>query len=53
MAATFTPVNKDGSINLELDLFNKYAEDLLAQNVTGVFVNGTSGESVSLSCDER
>ena len=30
MAASFTPVNQDGTINFDASLFNRYAEDLLA-----------------------
>ena len=53
MAASFTPIKQDGTINFSSSVFNRYAEDLIVQNVTGVFANGTSGESVSLSCQER
>ncbi len=51
IAAPYTPMNEDGSINL--DAVEPYA-DLLARNgVAGVFVSGTTGESLSLSMRER
>ncbi len=34
-------------------MYDRYGADLLKQNCTGVFVNGTSGESVSLDVAER
>ena len=52
MAATFAPYTSDGT-NLNLSLIPELANDLLKQNVTGIFVNGTSGESVSLTSTER
>lgn len=30
MAASFTPIKKDGTINFDFDLFDKYAEDLIS-----------------------
>ena len=51
VAASFTPMNPDGSMNpamIEQQL------DLLVRNkVAGVFVNGSTGESLSLSVQER
>ncbi|KAL0491645.1 N-acetylneuraminate lyase [Acrasis kona] len=49
--ATLTPFNKDGSINLEG--IDKYAKHFIDGGMDGVFVNGTSGESMSLSINER
>lgn len=48
---TYTPLNKEGKINL--DLIPKYIEWLATQNIEGVFVNGSSGESLSISTAER
>ncbi|MDX2008461.1 MAG: dihydrodipicolinate synthase family protein [Meiothermus sp.] len=51
IAATFAPYAPDGSVNLAL--VEPYAERLVADQVRGVFVNGTTGESASLTTDER
>jgi N-acetylneuraminate lyase len=51
IAATFTPMQEGGG--LKLDVIEKYAEHLVADGVGGVFVNGTSGESLSLTMSER
>lgn len=51
IAAAHTPFAADGS--LELEQVPKQAEWLAQQGVTGVFVAGTTGESLSLSISER
>lgn len=51
IAAPFTPMNRDGSINL--DVVEDYAELLVGNGVSGVFVCGTTGESMSLTVQER
>lgn len=52
IAAPFTPMNPDGSINL--DAIPAYADFIVAkQCVTAVFICGTSGESVSMTTEER
>lgn len=52
VAAPFTPMHADGSLNL--DLIPAYADFLVAKKcVTAVFICGTSGESVSMTTDER
>uniref|UniRef100_A0A667XUX0 N-acetylneuraminate lyase n=1 Tax=Myripristis murdjan TaxID=586833 RepID=A0A667XUX0_9TELE len=52
VAATFTPFNPDGHINPAV--IGPYVDYLTKkQGVTNVFVNGTTGESVSLSMEER
>lgn len=51
IAATFTPFGADG--NIDTRVVPAYAEHLRAQGVTGVFVNGTTGEGLSLSLAER
>ncbi|XP_063058045.1 N-acetylneuraminate lyase-like [Engraulis encrasicolus] len=52
VAATFTPLTSEGEINLPV--IEPYVDYLVSkQGVRKVFVNGTTGESVSLSLDER
>ena len=51
IAATFTPLQADGSLALER--IDAYADFLLRQRLTAVFVCGTTGESLSLSTAER
>lgn len=49
--AAFTPMNPDGS--LALGAIDAYAEFLLREHLAGVFVCGTTGESLSLTTQER
>lgn len=51
VAATHTPFHADGSLNLAI--VEKQAAHLLANDVTAVFIGGTTGESSSLSLEER
>lgn len=51
IAAPFTPMQKDGSLNLSL--IRKYYEMLLANGVTGAFICGSTGEGVSMSTEEK
>ena len=51
IAATFTPFAADGSI--DTGVVTRYAAHLRSQGVVGVFVNGTTGEGLSLSLAER
>ena len=52
IAAPFTPMHEDGSLNLQM--IEPYAEFLMKKKyVTGVFICGTTGESVSLTTEER
>ncbi|MCU0377617.1 MAG: dihydrodipicolinate synthase family protein [Bacteroidales bacterium] len=51
VAAPYTPFNKNG--DLTLDTIDKYADHLHENNISGVFVCGTTGESLSLTTDER
>lgn len=51
IAAAFSPMDSNGS--LDLSRIDDYAGILATQGCTGVFVNGSSGEGVSLSGDER
>ncbi|KAG9351264.1 hypothetical protein JZ751_025156 [Albula glossodonta] len=52
VAATFTPLTPQGEINLAL--IGPYVDYLLQQQgVRSVFVNGTTGEGMSLTVEER
>lgn len=51
IAAPFTPLNTDGSINPEP--INKYADLLYRNHLDGVFVCGSSGEGGLLTKEER
>ena len=51
IAAPLTGFNPDGSINLEI--IPKYAAMLHHNGISGVFVNGTTGQGPSLSFEER
>ena len=51
VAATHTPFHADGSLNLAV--VERQCAHLLANGVTSVFIGGTTGESSSLSLDER
>lgn len=51
IAASFTPMDASGKINLSV--IDKYADLLASSGMTGVFVCGTTGESLSLTMEER
>ena len=51
VAAPFTAMNHDGSLNLEV--IPAYARHLAENGIAGAFVNGTTGEGYSLSVAER
>ena len=51
IAAPLTGFHPDGSVNL--DIVPQYAAMLQANGVAGVFVNGTTGEGLSLTTKER
>lgn len=51
VAATHTPFHSDGS--LHLDIIEKQAEHLLKNRVSFAFIGGTTGESASLTLEER
>ena len=51
IAAPFTPMTADGALNLPA--VKPYADLLVASGVKGVFICGTTGESASLTTDER
>merc|ERR1712123_69327 len=51
IAAPFTPMNSDESVNV--NVIPDYAQCLINQGVTQVYILGTTGEGMSLSVDER
>lgn len=51
IAAPFTPMTANGALNLAA--VKPYADLLVANAVKGVFICGTTGESASLTTDER
>lgn len=51
IAAVHTPMNDDFSVNY--DAASRQAEHLAGNGATGVFVSGTTGESLSLTTAER
>lgn len=51
IAAPFTPMNQDSSINL--DLIPVYYEFLKQNNIRGAFICGSTGEGVSLTVSEK
>ncbi|MDQ3842722.1 MAG: dihydrodipicolinate synthase family protein [Bacteroidota bacterium] len=51
IAAPFTPMHSDGSLNLSL--IPEYYEMLRANSVTGAFICGSTGEGVSLTITEK
>jgi N-acetylneuraminate lyase len=51
IAAPHTPFHPDGSLRPEV--IDRQAEHLVAQGVKAVFVGGTTGESASLTFEER
>ncbi len=51
VAATHTPFSADGQLNLAA--IERQAEHLLRAGVETVFIGGTTGESHSLTVDER
>jgi len=51
IAATYTPMLEDGSINP--DPIREYSRYLISNNLAGAFINGTTGEGISMSTGER
>ena len=51
IAAPFTPMHKDGSLNLSA--IPAYYQMLKANGVTGAFICGSTGEGVSMSVKEK
>jgi N-acetylneuraminate lyase len=51
IAAPFTPMHENGSLNLEI--IDTYYNFLAKNNVIAAFINGSSGEGASLSSKEK
>ena len=51
IAAPFTPMHPDGSINTEI--IQAYYTMLKANAVTGAFICGSTGEGVSMTAKEK
>ncbi|MBC7000307.1 dihydrodipicolinate synthase family protein [Cytophaga sp. FL35] len=51
IAATYAPMHPNGTLNL--GMIKAYGEFLISNKVTGAFVNGSTGDFVSLSTSER
>jgi N-acetylneuraminate lyase len=51
IAAPFTPMYPDGSLNL--DLIPEYYDMLLGNGINGAFICGSTGEGVSLTMEEK
>lgn len=51
LAATLTPFDKNGELNLSV--VDEYARHLEKENIQGIFVTGTFGESLLLTVEER
>lgn len=51
VAAAFTPMDQDGELNLDMikPLYEYYAHN----NIRGIFLNGSTGEGLSLTIEER
>ncbi|XP_068972608.1 N-acetylneuraminate lyase-like isoform X2 [Bombus flavifrons] len=49
----FTPFNNDSARTLNLSIIPQYADHLAKEKVTGVLVNGTTGEGPSMTTSER
>ncbi|XP_013386009.1 N-acetylneuraminate lyase isoform X2 [Lingula anatina] len=51
VTAPFTPFKGNGDINFEM--FQSYADYLVSMEISAVFVNGSTGEGLSLTVEER
>lgn len=51
VAAPFTPMHENGELNL--DKIDDYYNLLLENNISGAFINGSTGEGVSMSMEEK
>ncbi|QDU56035.1 dihydrodipicolinate synthase family protein [Aeoliella mucimassa] len=51
IAATYTPFNHD--LSVDYSAIPAYAAELVKDGIREIFVNGTTGESLSLTVDER
>ncbi|KAI4466807.1 dihydrodipicolinate synthase [Holotrichia oblita] len=53
LVPAFTPFNNDSTKSLNLDIIPKYAQFLAENGLKGVLVNGTTGEGMSQTVQER
>lgn len=51
ITATYTPFDSEGELNL--DVIPDYTDSLIAANMEGLYVCGSTGEGVNLSLEER
>lgn len=51
VAATYAPMHQDGSLNT--NIIKDYSSFLIRNKIAGVFMNGSTGDFVSLSTEER
>src|SRR5699024_5712683 len=51
IATAFSPMKENGDLSLEI--IPKYAEDLMAKGLSGVFILGSAGEGMLLTKEER
>ena len=51
IAAAYAPMHKDGSLNI--NKIKDYSQFLIKNRVSGVFMNGSTGDFTSLSTEER
>ena len=51
IAATYTPFNEDGSLNI--GIIRDYVDYLIDAQLSGLYVCGSTGEGVNMSVDER
>lgn len=51
IAATYAPMHKNGTLNT--DIIEEYVNFLIANKISGAFVNGSTGDFTSLSTMER
>lgn len=51
IAAPFTPMFQDGSVNY--NSIDEYSDFLVKNHITGAFINGSTGEGVSLTSKEK
>src|SRR5579875_3551147 len=51
IAAPFTPMNEDGSINIQL--IPQYYRFLQTNGIRGAFICGSTGEGASMTLDEK
>jgi len=51
VAAAYAPMNQDGSLNTRR--IKEYRQFLIRNKITGVFMNGSTGDFTSLTIDER